>query len=89
MSTASPSRWKCPREAEIVIEGYVDLTDYRDEGPFGDHTGYYTPVERFPVFHVTAITHRRDANLPGHGGGHPTHGRCLDGQGHRAAVPAR
>ncbi|MBE0699289.1 MAG: UbiD family decarboxylase, partial [Anaerolineaceae bacterium] len=49
-----------PAEAEIVIEGYVDLADYRDEGPFGDHTGYYTPVERFPSFHVTAITHRRD-----------------------------
>jgi 4-hydroxy-3-polyprenylbenzoate decarboxylase len=49
-----------PAEAEIVIEGYVDLNDYRDEGPFGDHTGYYTPVERFPAFHVTAITHRRN-----------------------------
>jgi 4-hydroxy-3-polyprenylbenzoate decarboxylase len=47
-----------------VIEGYVDLTDYRDEGPFGDHTGYYTPVERFPAFHVTAITRRREAIYP-------------------------
>jgi len=53
-----------PAEAEIVIEGYVDLTDYRDEGPFGDHTGYYTPVERFPAFHVTAITHRPDPIYP-------------------------
>ncbi len=53
-----------PAEAEIVIEGYVDLDDYRDEGPFGDHTGYYTPVERFPAFHVTAITHRRDPIYP-------------------------
>lgn len=53
-----------PANAEIAIEGYVDLTDYRDEGPFGDHTGYYTPVERFPAFHVTAITHRRDPIYP-------------------------
>ncbi len=53
-----------PAEADVVIEGYVDLTDYRDEGPFGDHTGYYTPVERFPAFHVTAITRRRDPIYP-------------------------
>ncbi len=53
-----------PAEADWVIEGYVDLSDYRDEGPFGDHTGYYTPVERFPAFHVTAITHRRDPIYP-------------------------
>ncbi len=53
-----------PAEAEVVIEGTVDLDDYRDEGPFGDHTGYYTPVERFPAFHVTAITRRRDPIYP-------------------------
>lgn len=53
-----------PAEAEIVIEGYVDLTDYRDEGPFGDHTGYYTPVERFPTFHVSAVTHRHKPIYP-------------------------
>lgn len=51
-------------QAEIVIEGYVDVGDQRPEGPFGDHTGYYTPVELFPAFHVTAITHRRDAIYP-------------------------
>ncbi|MFZ0692826.1 MAG: UbiD family decarboxylase [Alphaproteobacteria bacterium] len=49
-----------PAEAEIVIEGTVSLTDYRDEGPFGDHTGFYNSVEKFPVFTVTAITMRRD-----------------------------
>jgi 4-hydroxy-3-polyprenylbenzoate decarboxylase len=49
-----------PAEAEIVIEGEVSLTDYRDEGPYGDHTGYYNSVEQFPVFTVTAITMRRD-----------------------------
>lgn len=53
-----------PAQAEIVIEGYVDVGDQRPEGPFGDHTGYYTPVELFPAFHVTAITHRRDAIYP-------------------------
>jgi len=49
-----------PAQAEIVIEGEVLLDDYADEGPFGDHTGYYNAVERFPVFQVTAITMRRD-----------------------------
>jgi 4-hydroxy-3-polyprenylbenzoate decarboxylase len=49
-----------PAEAEIVIEGEVSLTDYRDEGPYGDHTGYYNSVEQFPVFTVTAITMRYD-----------------------------
>jgi 4-hydroxy-3-polyprenylbenzoate decarboxylase len=53
-----------PANAEIAIEGYVDLTDYRPEGPFGDHTGYYTPVELFPTFKVTAITHRKDPIYP-------------------------
>ncbi len=48
-----------PAAAEIVLEGYVDLTDTAPEGPFGDHTGYYNEVERFPVFTVTCITRRR------------------------------
>ncbi len=51
---------KVPSEAEIVLEGEVSLTDYRDEGPYGDHTGYYNSVEKFPVFTITAITMRRD-----------------------------
>ncbi len=49
-----------PSQAEIVIEGEVRLSDYMDEGPYGDHTGYYNSVEPFPVFQVTAITMRRD-----------------------------
>ena len=53
-----------PAQAEIVIEGYVDPNEHLPEGPFGDHTGYYTPVEPFPVFHITAITHRRDPIYP-------------------------
>jgi 4-hydroxy-3-polyprenylbenzoate decarboxylase len=51
---------KVPAEAEIVIEGEVSLEDTAEEGPYGDHTGYYNAVERFPVFTVTAITMRRD-----------------------------
>ena len=49
---------KVPAEAEIVLEGHVSLQDYGDEGPYGDHTGYYNAVEPFPVFTVTAITRR-------------------------------
>jgi 4-hydroxy-3-polyprenylbenzoate decarboxylase len=53
-----------PADAEIVIEGYVDPAESRPEGPFGDHTGYYTPVADYPVMHVTAITHRREPIYP-------------------------
>ncbi len=54
-----------PADADFVIEGYVDPTEaLREEGPFGDHTGYYTLPEPYPVFHVTAITHRKDAVYP-------------------------
>jgi len=49
-----------PATAEIVLEGYVDLDERRREGPFGDHTGYYSLADDYPVFHVTAMTHRRD-----------------------------
>lgn len=54
-----------PADADIVLEGYVDPTEpLRDEGPFGDHTGYYTLAEKYPAFHITAITHRHDAVYP-------------------------
>lgn len=53
-----------PADAEIVIEGYVDPSDQRLEGPFGDHTGFYTPADYFPAFHVTAITHRENPIFP-------------------------
>jgi 4-hydroxy-3-polyprenylbenzoate decarboxylase len=54
-----------PANADFVIEGYIDPTEpLRNEGPFGDHTGYYTLPEPYPVFHVTAITHRKDAVYP-------------------------
>jgi len=51
---------KVPAEAEIVLEGHVSLDDYGDEGPYGDHTGYYNSVEQFPVFTISALTMRRN-----------------------------
>jgi 4-hydroxy-3-polyprenylbenzoate decarboxylase len=50
-----------PATAEFVLEGYVEPGETRTEGPFGDHTGYYSLRDKYPVFHVTAVTHRRDA----------------------------
>lgn len=48
-----------PASAEFVLEGYIHPDDMADEGPFGDHTGYYNEVERFPVFTIDRITHRK------------------------------
>ena len=53
-----------PADVDFVLEGYVQPGETRPEGPFGDHTGFYTPVEDYPVFHLTAITHRREAVYP-------------------------
>ena len=54
-----------PADADIVLEGYVDPREpLREEGPFGDHTGFYTLPEPYPVFHLTAITHRKEAVYP-------------------------
>jgi 4-hydroxy-3-polyprenylbenzoate decarboxylase len=50
-----------PADVDFVLEGYVQPGETRPEGPFGDHTGFYTPVDDYPVFHLTAITHRRNA----------------------------
>ncbi len=49
-----------PAHAEIILEGYVDAKERRVEGPFGDHTGYYSLADEFPVFHITCITHRKN-----------------------------
>jgi 4-hydroxy-3-polyprenylbenzoate decarboxylase len=49
-----------PAQAEIILEGYVDPEEKRLEGPFGDHTGYYSLADMYPVFHITCITHRRN-----------------------------
>jgi 4-hydroxy-3-polyprenylbenzoate decarboxylase len=48
-----------PAHAEIILEGYVELGELRAEGPFGDHTGFYTLADEYPVFHLTCITHRK------------------------------
>ena len=53
-----------PANAEIVLEGTIEAGDVGIEGPFGDHTGYYSPPEPFPVFRLTAMTMRRDAVYP-------------------------
>ncbi len=49
-----------PADAEIILEGYVRLDELRTEGPFGDHTGFYSLEDEYPVFHVTCVTHRKD-----------------------------
>ncbi len=53
-----------PADAEIVLEGYVEKGETRLEGPFGDHTGYYSLTDQYPVFHLTAMSHRRDPIYP-------------------------
>ena len=53
-----------PAQSEIILEGYVLTDELRREGPFGDHTGYYSMPEDYPVFHIETITHRRDAIYP-------------------------
>lgn len=53
-----------PAEAEIVLEGYVEPGELRLEGPFGDHTGFYSPADFYPVMHLTCVSHRRDPVFP-------------------------
>lgn len=65
-----------PADAEIVIEGYVNPGETRIEGPFGDHTGYYSLADEFPVFHVKCITYRRDAIYPATVVGKPPQEDC-------------
>ena len=77
-----------PADAEIVLEGYVERGEMRREGPFGDHTGYYSLADDYPVFHLTAMSHRRDAVYPATIVGRPPMEDCLPGQGHRAPLPA-
>ena len=86
-----------PADCDFVIEGYVDPAEEKTvEGPFGDHTGFYSLEDRYPRFHVTAITHRRDAVYPATVVGVPTAGtahnlavvaieRRYEGQAHKVA----
>jgi 4-hydroxy-3-polyprenylbenzoate decarboxylase len=53
-----------PADSELVIEGWVDPAELRREGPFGDHTGYYSLADDYPVLHVEAVTHRKDPVYP-------------------------
>lgn len=53
-----------PANSQFVLEGYVDPGERRIEGPFGDHTGYYSPADSYPVFHLTCITHQKDPVYP-------------------------
>lgn len=66
-----------PADAEIVIEGYVDPGERRTEGPFGDHTGYYSLADDFPVFHVTCITRRKSPVYPATIVGRPPKEDCF------------
>ena len=78
-----------PAQAEIVLEGYVVPGETRLEGPFGDHTGYYSPAEEYPIFHVTAITHRRDPIYPTTMVGRPpTEDFYMGKAGERLMLPA-
>jgi 4-hydroxy-3-polyprenylbenzoate decarboxylase len=53
-----------PANAQYILEGYVEPGERRIEGPFGDHTGYYSPADSYPVFHLTCLTHQRDPIYP-------------------------
>ncbi len=69
-----------PANAEIVLEGYVNPDEFRLEGPFGDHTGYYSLPDFFPVFHITCITHRENPIYPATVVGKPPMEDCFIGK---------
>ena len=77
-----------PAQAEIVLEGWVDPAERRLEGPFGDHTGYYSLARDYPVFHLKAVTRRATPDLPDHHRRAAAAGGLLARQGHRADLPA-
>lgn len=69
-----------PANSELVIEGYLDPGEMRIEGPFGDHTGFYSAADYYPVFHVTCITHRKDMIYPATIVGKPPMEDCYMGK---------
>lgn len=70
-----------PANAEFILEGYVDVNEeLRLEGPFGDHTGYYSLADKYPVFHVTCITHKKNAVYPATVVGKPPMEDCYLGK---------
>ena len=75
-----------PASSEIVLEGYVEPGEKRLEGPFGDHTGYYSLKDDYPVFHLTCITHRKDAIYPATIVGKPPKEDCFFGKATEKAL---
>ena len=69
-----------PADAEIILEGYVDLEEERTEGPFGDHTGYYSLADKYPVFHITCMTHKKNPVYPATIVGKPPQEDCYMGK---------
>ncbi|MEK6672531.1 MAG: UbiD family decarboxylase [Nitrospirota bacterium] len=69
-----------PANSELVIEGYIEPGELRIEGPFGDHTGFYSAADYYPVFHVTCITHRKDMIYPATIVGKPPMEDCYMGK---------
>ncbi|MCX7046948.1 MAG: UbiD family decarboxylase, partial [Candidatus Sumerlaeota bacterium] len=80
MTTCKTNDLQVPAEAEIVFEGYVNPHELRREGPFGDHTGFYSLADDYPVFHLTCVTHRRDAIYPATVVGRPPMEDCFMGE---------
>ena len=69
-----------PADAEIILEGYIDPDELKLEGPFGDHTGYYSLADMYPVFHITAMTHRKNPIYPATIVGKPPQEDCYMGK---------
>ena len=89
LSKARPSTSWCPPTARSCSRATLSRGEYATEGPFGDHTGYYSTADQYPVFHITAITHRRDPIYVTIIVGRPPMERHLHGQSHRAASSCR
>ena len=73
--------FEVPANSEIVLEGYVNLGELRREGPFGDHTGFYSLDDDYPVFHIECITQRKKPIYAGHHRRSAANGRLLHGEG--------
>ncbi|MCR6720747.1 MAG: UbiD family decarboxylase [Chitinophagaceae bacterium] len=77
-----------PADADFVIEGYVDPADELIwEGPFGDHTGYYSLPDWYPRFHITAITHKKESGLSSNHCWYSAAGGRMAGKSHRTYFP--
>ena len=80
MAKCITSDIEVPANSELVIEGYLDPGETRIEGPFGDHTGFYSAADHYPVFHVTCITHKKDLVYPATIVGKPPMEDCYMGK---------